>query len=61
MKLISLKAKGMPKVGGSITANKNSLFDKNELPRWEAEGVELYKPNIHKIFPGASWWVEMNV
>jgi hypothetical protein len=55
MKLPSLKANGMPKAGSSITTNKNGLFDKNELPRWEADGVELYKPLIHKIFPGASW------
>jgi hypothetical protein len=61
MKLPSLRAKGMPKVGGSITANENSLFDKNELPRWEAESVELYKPVIHKTFPGAYWWLGLNV
>ena len=61
MKLPSLKANGMPKAGSSITTNKNGLFDKNELPRWEADGVELYKPLIHKIFPGSSWWVGSNV
>jgi hypothetical protein len=51
----------MPKVGNYITLNENRLFAKKELTLWEDEGVELYKPVIHQIFPGACWRVGSNV